>query len=95
MTHHCHAIGCAAPTARRLFACLPHWAALSPALRERLWAAYQPGQENGAVPVSPTYLRAVAAARLYLAEAEGHPQIETLRAYYARLDAIWARKEGA
>ncbi len=53
--HHCHWPGCAAQVPPAQWGCKTHWFRLPKEMRDRIWAAYQPGQEKTMTP-SPEYL---------------------------------------
>jgi hypothetical protein len=57
--HHCHWPGCTRQVPPAKWGCRDHWYQLPKTLRDRIWRAYRPGQENGQRP-SRDY---VAAAR--------------------------------
>lgn len=43
--HHCHWPGCKAQVPPAMWGCKKHWYMLPLGLRNKIWAAYQPGQE--------------------------------------------------
>src|ERR1700754_51990 len=53
--HHCHWPGCDKQVAPALWGCRKHWFMLPRKLRDKIWATYQPGQEERLDP-SPSYL---------------------------------------
>lgn len=53
--HHCHWPGCTAQVPPAMWGCKPHWFKLPKRLRDRVWAAYIPGQEATMTP-SAEYL---------------------------------------
>lgn len=53
--HHCHWPGCNKSVPPALWGCYEHWRLLPKYLRDKVWAAYQPGQEVNMRP-SRTYL---------------------------------------
>lgn len=53
--HTCHWPGCEQQVRPALWGCAKHWFMLPKALRDRVWAAYQPGQEVTMTP-SAEYL---------------------------------------
>lgn len=53
--HACHWPGCTAQVPPAMWGCKPHWMKLPKALRDRVWAAYRPGQETDMEP-SAEYL---------------------------------------
>jgi len=48
--HHCHWPGCDKAVPPAMWGCRPHWYTLPAALRNRIWAAYRPGQEATKTP---------------------------------------------
>jgi hypothetical protein len=46
----CHWPGCAAQVPPAMWGCKSHWFALPKALRDKVWRAYRPGQENDMRP---------------------------------------------
>jgi len=70
MAHHCHATNCTFEVPPEMFSCRRHWFMLPKRMRDRIWAAYRPGQCDDMNP-STTYLKAAKAAVIYLAEREG------------------------
>lgn len=67
--HHCHWPGCAKQVPPAMWGCKPHWFALPLELRNKIWAAYVPGQEINGTP-SRDY---VAAAKEVQAWIEAQP----------------------
>ena len=65
--HACHWPGCTVQVAPALWGCRPHWYALPQALRNRIWAAYRPGQENDMRP-SETYLAVARDVQAWISE---------------------------
>lgn len=63
--HTCHARGCDESVPPRMFMCREHWFALPKPMRDDIWSAYRPGQEQRMSP-SPEYLDAARTARDYL-----------------------------
>lgn len=53
--HTCHWPGCTAQVPPAMWGCKPHWMKLPKPLRDRVWAAYRPGQETDMEP-SAEYL---------------------------------------
>jgi hypothetical protein len=54
--HECHWPGCPKQVPPALWGCPPHWYALPRSLRDRIWRAYEPGQESGSRRPSREYL---------------------------------------
>lgn len=48
--HACHWPGCSKQVPPAMWGCKTHWFKLPKALRDRIWAAYQPGQEITGTP---------------------------------------------
>ncbi|PNG49073.1 hypothetical protein WDL1P2_00530 (plasmid) [Variovorax sp. WDL1] len=53
--HNCHWLGCQRHVPPKLWGCAPHWFTLPKDIRDRIWAAYVPGQELTKAP-SDAYL---------------------------------------
>ena len=53
--HHCHWPGCTKDVPPAMWGCKAHWFKLPKALRDKVWAAYVPGQEDRMDP-SEAYL---------------------------------------
>lgn len=54
--HHCHWPGCKEQVPPAMWGCRAHWFRLPLYLRNKIWAAYRPGQEKDLRP-SRTYLK--------------------------------------
>lgn len=50
-----------------MWGCSRHWFALPKGIRDRIWRAYRPGQEDTKTP-SETYVEAARAAQEWIAE---------------------------
>ena len=48
--HECHWPGCVAQCPPAMWGCREHWMRLPKYLRDRIWAAYDPGQERTMTP---------------------------------------------
>ena len=48
--HHCHWPGCDKLVPPAAWGCRPHWYRLPLALRNKIWAAFRPGQEQTKTP---------------------------------------------
>lgn len=48
--HHCHWPGCKKQVPPAMWGCYPHWMKLPKYLRDKIWAAYKPGQEKTLTP---------------------------------------------
>lgn len=48
--HTCHWPGCQKQVPPTLWGCAPHWFAIPKPLRDRVWQAYAPGQEETGRP---------------------------------------------
>ena len=53
--HTCHWPGCNRQVPPAMWGCRRHWFMLPKYLRDKVWRAYRPGQEEGLVPVSQAY----------------------------------------
>lgn len=65
--HHCHWPGCTAQVKPAMWGCSKHWYMLPKAIRDAIFRAYVPGQENRKDP-SETYIKAAQAAQLWIQE---------------------------
>lgn len=54
--HTCHWSNCKTPVPPSMWGCKPHWFKLPKRLRDKIWAAYVPGQEISKDP-SDKYLK--------------------------------------
>lgn len=63
--HHCHWPGCTKQVPPAMWGCTGHWFALPAALRARVWATFQPGQEVNGTP-SPAYLAVASAVQEWI-----------------------------
>ncbi len=70
VSHHCHARGCIKPVPRAMLMCHKHWYMVPLELRRRVWATYQPGQEEGRAEVSKEWHEAADAAIKAVADKE-------------------------
>jgi hypothetical protein len=68
--HHCHWTGCKAEVPPAMWGCKRHWFKLPKALRDRIWAAYRPGQEIDQRP-SRDYLEVAREVQAWIAA--NHP----------------------
>ena len=66
--HDCHWPGCGKQVPPAMWGCKEHWFKLPKALRDRIWAAYRPGQEEGNAPVSKAYFDAADAVQKWIRE---------------------------
>ncbi len=67
--HKCHAMRCGAPCPPKHLFCARHWKLTPQPLKERICAAYRPGQEKDKKP-SKEWLKAALEARWAVARAE-------------------------
>lgn len=67
MKHTCHWTGCDQEVPPRMWGCRRHWFMLPRSIRDKIWAAYSPGQEARRDP-SPAYLAAANEARDWITE---------------------------
>jgi hypothetical protein len=65
--HCCHWTGCQVQVAPAFWGCRAHWFALPRSLRDRIWAAYRPGQENDQRP-SREYVEVAREVREWIAQ---------------------------
>lgn len=63
--HVCHWPGCTKQVKPAMWGCVQHWFTLPKLLRERIWRAYQPGQEE-TMNVSPAYLQVADTAQAWI-----------------------------
>jgi hypothetical protein len=68
--HACHWPGCELQVPPAMWGCKPHWFALPRPLRNKVWAAYRPGQEIDGSP-SDEYLAVVAEVNAWIRENGG------------------------
>lgn len=59
--HLCHAQGCSVAVPPRMLMCRHHWFMVSMVIRQHVWNAYVPGQENSKLPTR-AYVEAAKAA---------------------------------
>ena len=67
--HTCHWPGCAKQVPPSMWGCAPHWFKIPKPLRDRIWRAYRPGQENDLHP-SEDYFDVAKAVQKWIAELE-------------------------
>jgi len=72
--HHCHWPGCSKQVPPAKWGCFEHWKKLPKRIRDRIWAAYQPGQEKTLTP-SAEYLAAAREAKAWVLA--NHPPATT------------------
>jgi hypothetical protein len=65
--HTCHWPGCETTVPPKMWGCSKHWFKLPKAIRDRIWAAYRPGQEIDKNP-SAAYIAAAQSAQEWIAE---------------------------
>lgn len=79
--HTCHWPGCTQQVPPAMWGCTKHWYALPKVLRDKIWAAYRPGQEKTLTP-SLAYLciarEAEAWIHQHIASKAAGPQQEKL-----------------
>lgn len=73
-THHCHWPGCDKQVPPAMWGCRRHWYALPIALRNKIWAAYQPGQEEAGNP-SRRYAEVAREARDWIERQREPPRL--------------------
>jgi hypothetical protein len=69
LRHTCHWPGCETEVAPKLWGCAFHWLKLPKRLRDRVWAAYVPGQEITKTP-SAKYLEVALDVQRWIVEFE-------------------------
>ena len=67
--HLCHWPGCEKQVPPAMWGCKPHWFALPKPIRDAIWSAYRPGQENTMSP-SREYIAAALDAQEWIAARE-------------------------
>ena len=68
--HHCHWPGCSVQVPPAKWGCLMHWRQLPKVLRDKIWAAYAPGQEVDLSP-SDEYLEVAEEVQRWIREHGG------------------------
>lgn len=68
--HLCHARNCDKLVPRKMFMCKAHWSMVPKDLQRKIWAEYQPGQEQLQVLPSEEYLAVTREARDVVARKE-------------------------
>ena len=67
--HHCHWPGCEEQTPPAKWGCRAHWYKLPVTLRNKIWAAYKPGQEINMTP-SRRYVEVAREVQNWIAQFE-------------------------
>lgn len=65
--HHCHWPGCEKQVPPAMWGCIGHWRKLPKYLRDKIWAAYRPGQEITMTP-SAEYLKVAEEVQQWILE---------------------------
>ena len=65
--HTCHWPGCARQVPPAMWGCRAHWFRLPKRIRDGIWLAYRPGQEND-LNVSESYVEWARAAQEWIAQ---------------------------
>jgi hypothetical protein len=65
--HHCHWPDCGKKVPPALWGCKTHWFKLPKVLRDKIWSAYEPGQEADGTP-SKEYLTVATEVQKWIAE---------------------------
>lgn len=73
--HHCHGPGCIKQVPPATWGCRTHWYKLPLALRNKVWRAYRPGQEDTKAP-SRAYVEVAREVQAWIAA--NHPQKQLL-----------------
>lgn len=68
--HHCHWPGCSKQVPPAMWGCYTHWMKLPKYLRDKVWAAYRPGQEKDMNP-SEAYMEAATEVQEWIKENYG------------------------
>lgn len=68
-THVCHWPGCTVEVDPKMWGCKVHWFKLPEKIRNKIWGAYRPGQEQTKDP-SPQYVAAVREAMEWIRDWE-------------------------
>lgn len=68
--HECHWPGCNKQVPPAMWGCARHWFRLPKSLRDRVWAAYVPGQEISLTP-SSEYLQVVDDVQAWISQQGG------------------------
>jgi hypothetical protein len=76
--HHCHWPGCAEQVPPAKWGCKRHWFMLPKPIRDRIWRAYRPGQEETGRP-GHEYMLAASDAQRWIRE-QGPRQADLLEA---------------
>ena len=71
--HSCHWPGCGAQVPPAMWGCKRHWLKLPKRLRDRIWQAYRPGQEEDGRP-SVDYVTAAREVQDWIAENYGQQE---------------------
>jgi hypothetical protein len=74
--HHCHWPECNKPVPPAMWGCKTHWFKLPMRLRNRIFAAYRPGQEISKTP-SAAYIAVAQEAQAWIAESLGKNAVST------------------
>jgi hypothetical protein len=82
--HHCHWPGCPQQVPPAKWGCKPHWYALPHAIRDRIWRAYQIGQEQTMRP-SDEYIAAAEEAQTWIRATLNNPRRPGLGELASRL----------
>lgn len=64
--HECHWPGCGKQVPPAMWGCKYHWFRLPKSIRDKIWAAYAPGQEKGEASVSQEYFDAANEAQRWI-----------------------------
>lgn len=68
--HHCHWPGCKKQVPPAMWGCYYHWMKLPKALREKVWATFEPGQEVTGTP-SREYVKVAREVQEWIKENHG------------------------
>lgn len=73
--HHCHWPSCSTPVEPARWGCVKHWFVLPKSLRDRVWAAYVPGQEISKTP-SARYIQVAREVQAWALEYEANQALK-------------------
>ena len=91
--HTCHWPGCLAQVPPAMWGCRKHWFKLPKALRDKVWAAYRPGQEERLDP-SQEYLAVADEVQEWIAGYYGIKGTTTLTPHTGYVHLHDGEKEG-
>lgn len=69
-TRPCYWNGCTVTVPASMLMCRRHWFALPRSLRNRVWSAYEPGQEENLAAITDEYRTVLEEVKRFVQEAE-------------------------